>query len=206
MTLARLYCKENVLVGFLVWARPAICDFSKFISFVPENAKVLDFGCGAGGALLEVASTRSIAQGTGCDINHDMVNLGAKVAGKAGLDHVDFTKIADMQDIPEGPFDCVMMIDVMHHIPPNLQKQYFLAVVQRLRPGGRFIYKDMANKPAHKANWNRLHDLLLARQIINYVDWDDIKTWAQEAQLSTLAENRWSQFLYAHELMVFEKT
>jgi hypothetical protein len=57
---------------------------------------------------------------------------------------------------------------VLHHIPPRDQEKAVLDVWTRVRPGGIFLYKDMASKPFWCGWMNRLHDLASAKEWIHY--------------------------------------
>src|SRR6266576_3469231 len=84
--------------------------------------------------------------------------------------------------LPESALPAtVSMIDVMHHVPPSFQKEFLLTACRHVRPSGLLIYKDMCRRPRWRAAANRLHDLVLARQWINYLPISQVELWAGEA-------------------------
>jgi len=100
----------------------------------------------------------------------------------------------------------VTMIDVMHHLPSTLRQTFVAAAAARLRPGGRFIYKDMDRRPRWRAAWNTFHDLVLARERVRLEPSENVRVWAVEAGLRQVASKRYVACgLYGHELLVFER-
>jgi 2-polyprenyl-3-methyl-5-hydroxy-6-metoxy-1,4-benzoquinol methylase len=103
---------------------------------------------------------------------------------------------------PVGPFDCVTCIDVLHHVPPAVQAAFMAAMCQRVGAGGRLIYKDMADKPWPYALFNRFHDLVMARELINYYPIDTARAAILEAGLVVEHEEQFKRGLYWHQLIV----
>jgi hypothetical protein len=81
----------------------------------------------------------------------------------------------------------------------------FLRAAGKVVPGGRLIYKDMARRPRWSAFANRMHDLVMAREWINYRDLDDVRQWGRGCGLKLRAEGRRRLYWYSHEWLVFEK-
>jgi cyclopropane fatty-acyl-phospholipid synthase-like methyltransferase len=46
----------------------------------------------------------------------------------------------------EGLFDCVMLVDVLHHVPPTQYDHFFSAASRLLAPGGRLFIKDVERR------------------------------------------------------------
>jgi hypothetical protein len=67
------------------------------------------------------------------------------------------------------------------------------------------LYKDMCDAPAWRAGLNRLHDLVIARQWINYVPVEDADRWATDCGLA-IERTEWIAMLwYGHELRVYRR-
>jgi hypothetical protein len=77
--------------------------------------------------------------------------------------------------------------------------------VEKVKPGGMLLYKDMAQKPFFPAAMNRLHDLVLARQWIHYVPIRQVEEWAREAGLTITHSGAFSRLWYRHDLRIFSK-
>jgi 2-polyprenyl-3-methyl-5-hydroxy-6-metoxy-1,4-benzoquinol methylase len=106
---------------------------------------------------------------------------------------------------PDGRFGVVSMIDVMHHVPREAQRDVFRRAVDKLDEAGVLIYKDMARAPAWQAWANRLHDLLVAREWIQYAPIEAVEQWAAEAGLALAYAGDFDRYWYRHELRVFRR-
>jgi cyclopropane fatty-acyl-phospholipid synthase-like methyltransferase len=189
----------------LIKARPWICPWEPLLEAVPEGSHVFDIGCGTGLYLMMLAESGKIEKGLGRDINLPALEAARSAAQKRGHEGLNFEQASSVEDWPSEKFDVVSAIDLFHHIPPDLQKTFFEQAVARVRPGGRFVYKDMADAPFFSAALNRAHDLVLARQWISYVPLEDVKAWGEDCGLVLIQERCYTKMGYAHELLVFEK-
>jgi 2-polyprenyl-6-hydroxyphenyl methylase/3-demethylubiquinone-9 3-methyltransferase len=57
-----------------------------------------------------------------------------------------------VQDLPAGDtFDMVLLVDVLHHVPPAERTKLLALTAARLRPGGLLVVKDWERglNPAH---------------------------------------------------------
>ena len=62
-----------------------------------------------------------------------------------------------MNNISE--YDCIIMIDVMHHIHSKNQEVVMSKLLQNMKEHSTFIYKDMSNRNLFLSFMNILHDL-----------------------------------------------
>jgi len=204
-TLMSVYRNAPLLNRFLISARPLICPPKPILDVIPDNSSILDVGCGAGTLLMAVALDNRLYEGVGCDISQKSIDIACQAANKFNHKSINFSTIKNIDDIPDGPFDVVLMIDIMHHVSPQDQPKLFEECVNKIKTGGRLIYKDMARRPLWKNLFNRLHDLIIARQIIHYVPIEMIKDWAVKYNLILLEQHEYSRLFYGHELLVFQK-
>ena len=188
--------------------RPRICPVDDVLTWVPDEASVLDIGCGAGllAGLLALRGHRSVI--CGVDASPSAIALANTLHTRlhqSGAVLPEFRETGSTDAWPDGPFGIVMMVDVLHHIPPDAQQPFVAAALERVAPGGRFVYKDMARRPHLYATANRLHDLAVAREWIHYVDPAVITALSQEAGLRPLHRSHHRRWWYAHDLLVFER-
>lgn len=198
---SELYPSGPPLFRALQVYRPFICPFEALIPEVPAGATVLDIGCGGGLflGLLDAAGRRPNA--IGFDVSESAIALAqAAMGAKPGL---DFRRLDADAPWPEGQFDVVSMIDVIHHVPPGAQERVIRDACARVRPGGLFLYKDMARRPRWRATANQLHDLVLARQWIHHVPVGDVERWASDEGLRLERSEAFNRLWYGHELRVF---
>jgi len=185
--------------------RPFICPLAPILSHVTPGVRVLDIGSGNGLFLSAMARVCGIAAGAGVEVSGRAVASAKAVAERHDLP-LSFHQVGAPEHWPAGPVDVVTMIDVMHHLPAPLRRLFVEAAAARLRPGGRFIYKDMDRRPRWRAAWNALHDLVLARERVRLEPSENVQAWASEVGMKQVASVRYSACgVYGHELLVFER-
>lgn len=200
-----LYAEGPFIFRNMQRLRPYICPFEPLIEAVPADSRVLDVGCGAGLFLGLLAKAGRLREGCGFDLSAPAVLSANAMKQRLGDERLHFERVDADAPWPEGPFDAVSMIDVMHHVPAEFQPGIFPQVADRLRPGGLFVYKDMASRPLWQAWGNRLHDLVLAGEWIHYLTLTDAIRLAGEAGLEVVSQMSYSRFWYAHEFVLFRR-
>lgn len=201
-----LYRSTPNPVRTLQQLRPYICPFEDLVKWLPERGRMLDIGCGAGLFMGLAGQARPGLEAIGFDADAGAI-AAAKTMGAANYPdgRVRFLHSAVGEPWPEGPFDVVSMIDVLHHIPPAVQKDVIAEAYAHVKPGGLFIYKDMADGPFYRAWWNRLHDIIIARQWIHYRRIEDVENWLRSAGAEIVERQDRHLGLYGHELLVSRK-
>ena len=185
--------------------RPAICPFERLLPWVPQNATALDIGCGAGLLLGILARSGRVSHAVGLDGDADALARATRMSMRVPTATLAFVHASDTRMWPTSLFDVVLLIDVLHHITPEAQDAFVRAALARVRPGGRFIYKDMAAKPLWYAWANRAHDLVLAHQWIHYVAPARVVEQAIGNGFALLHQEHVRRKWYAHDLLVFER-
>ncbi len=199
------YRDASLARRLLVAARPMICPFEPIIEEIPVGSTLLDVGCGSGSLLVELALRSKIRSGVGCDISDSSIATARAAASRVPNVLLNFLRIAVASDMPRDVFDVVCMVDVMHHVPRATRRAFFGECVFRLRPGGRFVYKDMNERPRWSAAVNVLHDAVLARQLIKHEPLENVLAWAAELGLAVVHQVAYRKLAYSHELVVFER-
>jgi SAM-dependent methyltransferase len=186
--------------------RPYICPFGLLVEREPRGARVLDVGCGSGLFLGLLLRAGAIAEGVGFDVDRGAVDAARAMAARApNGTRLRFECLPPDAPWPEGPFDVVSMVDVMHHVPVAAQRDVVRKVAERLAPGGLFLYKDMVKRPRWRAWANRLHDLVVARQWIHYLDLEAVVDEGRRCGLHVTHRGRVDRWWYGHEYAVLEK-
>lgn len=123
----------------LEWLR-ARAERSEFVRLldraIPDDARILDLGCGTGQMSLYLARGRRVV--IGADLTRASLRLGAAAARRFRLDRVQFVE-TDLQrpGLRKGSFDVVYSSGVLHHTPDP--RASFAAVAQLARPGGTIV-------------------------------------------------------------------
>lgn len=159
--------------------------------------------------LIYMAEAGLISSGTGCDVNLGALQQAREAAKHFQLEHgkpaFTFLQAQSVQNWPAKEFDTVSLIDVLHHIVPAEQESFLLEAFRRVRPGGRLIYKDMADSPFWLAAGNRLHDLILASQWINYFPLERVLKILENNGGRLLHKDHWRRYWYGHEMLIIER-
>lgn len=135
---------------FHVRGRHATLELAKTVQ-PRATDRVLDIGCGLGGASRVLASTYG-CHVTGVDLTAEYCRTAAELAAWVGLsDRVDYRQ-ADALDLPfeNGMFDIVWTQHAVMNIPDKAQ--LYGEAHRVLKPGGRFALYDVlqgAGGPVH---------------------------------------------------------
>lgn len=185
--------------------RPQICPFHQLLPIVPSGARVLDAGCGSGIFLGLLHYFGYRVDGFGFDASPVAIECAKAMAERHGRGRLRFEYVRKQDPWPEGQFDVVSLLDVLHHIPPGHQRKAFQAAAARVAPGGLLLYKDMSDSPWHLAAANRLHDVVVAQDWIHYVPIESIEGWAAELSMDQQSAGTYQMLWYRHELRVFRR-
>ena len=101
-----------------------------FMKLLPENAKVLDAGCGAGIPISQRLSERF--QVTGVDFSEAQIELAKKNLPGAEFICQDMTKL----DFDENTFDAITSYYAIIHIPRQEHNALLANLHLMLKPGG----------------------------------------------------------------------
>lgn len=127
--------------------------FDRVISKLPKNAKIADFGCGAGVTLMQLYRQNPDFQLFGLDVKKELVLSyddkrflpnGVDVSDVIDYATVDFNK---PMDIPDRSFDCIISQHVIEHLHNPLV--YFSEMVRTLKVGGYLFLE----APSDRSTW-----------------------------------------------------
>ena len=183
--------------------RPYICPFEELLRRIPANATVLDVGCGAGIMSALAAGPGRAKSVTGFDISEKSIAIarGVKIADACAMTF----HALPAGEFPQGEFDVVLCIDVLHHVPPAVQWDFLREVCGRVKAGGVLIFKDISPRPWWKAFANRMHDLIMARQWVNYRHERDVAEQLRKMNGEVIEEMRLDRLWYSHYLVCWKK-
>lgn len=116
---------------------------------LPEDASILEIGCGEGSLAAEVAKHLKPGQKLlATDAEPDQVsktNLKLEPYAHASALCINF--IDNYEQLKSlGPFDCIYCRWVICHIAVELQQQVLAKLLQLLKPGGWFVMDDCDNR------------------------------------------------------------
>lgn len=127
---------------FLRWYRTFVTlDIPQLRKFLPAQGTILDVGCGVGSVDYVLAKDNPGLRIQGIDITPESIAMAKEYHA---LPNVNFEcrKIEDTQ----GSFDCVLFIDVFHHVPPAYRDSILLSAARLLNPQGFVLIKDISRR------------------------------------------------------------
>ena len=68
--------------------------------------------------------------------------------------------------VPEGPWDAIVILDVLYLLPSAEQHALIERCVAALAPGGRLLVKEMDMAAGWKARWNTAQETLANQTIV----------------------------------------
>jgi SAM-dependent methyltransferase len=137
------------------WSAP----FPAVEAGLPAAGRVLEIGCGHGLFSVYAALAGRARSVVGVDIDAGKIAQAQAVAqGLSGAD-VSF-RLAPTGAVPIGPWDAVVVIDMLYLLPTAEQRRLLAAAADQLGPGGVLLIKEMSPTPRWKAGWNRLQETM----------------------------------------------
>src|SRR5262245_26774329 len=102
-----------------------------------ETCRVLELGCSTGGNLLAAAATLPKAQLVGVDLSDAQLDVGRRIAKRAGISNCELITADLMTFEPEpGGFDYVVSHGVYSWVPPAVRDRLFTVAKKALAPTG----------------------------------------------------------------------
>ncbi|GHH51272.1 class I SAM-dependent methyltransferase [Lentzea cavernae] len=120
---------------------------AEFDERLPDGAKVLELGCGAG-----VPCTRKLAERhdvLGVDLSQKQVDLARANVPGARFEKADMTVL----DFPAGEFDGVAAFYSILHVPRAEQPALLARIARWLKPGGLFLASLGVGTPDVTETW-----------------------------------------------------
>lgn len=109
-----------------------------WLTELPKDARILDFGCGYGRAVAELAAAgrRNVV---GVDLSAGMIARGRREHPTLDLRHADRLPLGE----PDATFDAAILFAVLTSIPDDGEQRAVMTELRRLiRPGGLLYLSD----------------------------------------------------------------
>jgi 2-polyprenyl-3-methyl-5-hydroxy-6-metoxy-1,4-benzoquinol methylase len=179
-----------------VWVRWLSCPFPPVVDVLPASGRVLEVGCGHGLFSGYLARRSPELRVLGVDIDADKIVV-ATAAAAPDRGRLDFA-VADSGSVPEGPWDAVVLVDVLYLLDEAGQRALLESCAAVLAPGGVLVVKDMATRPRWKARWNAVQEALSVRVLgitagsreFAFVEPDERARWMVAAGLRDVRARR----------------
>jgi len=141
--LVRAYCRVRFLViNINILDILALC--------IRGKRRILDIGCGFGLFGCYLARIYPEIHYSGYDLNALRIEAARAAARRLGLSNVEFHCSNAMELRPQGEFDAILMVDLLHHLCDADKQQLINRCSSLLSPGGHLVIKDVTTRPFYK--------------------------------------------------------
>lgn len=185
--------------------RSLICPYISLIKKVNDGEKVGDIGCGSGQLLLLLSEFARPSYLFGVEIRERLIKNAKILFSQTGWQHYKF-EVYDGEHFPNEleEMDTVFLVDVLHHVPRKKQEIFLRNLSEKIRPGGRLILKDI-DGASRFAIFNKLHDLVFAREIGNEISLDKACRLLQLNGFEITEQEKRLMYVYPHYTLVAKK-
>jgi 2-polyprenyl-3-methyl-5-hydroxy-6-metoxy-1,4-benzoquinol methylase len=171
---------------------------------VQPGQKVGDVGCGSGQFLLLVSEFAKPSYLYGIEISKKLIDNAENLFSSRPQNSF-FTEY-DGTDFPAqlGEMDIIFLIDVLHHVPKNMQENFIKNLTISMKPGATLIFKDI-NAASGLVYFNKLHDMIFAGEIGNEMSMTKAAGLLQANGLSIIKQEKRNMYVYPHYTIVAKK-
>lgn len=134
--------------------------FAKVEKELPTSGAILEIGCGHGlfSQFLALSSSARIV--TGCDLDGEKI-AEAKETSR-NISNLSFIH-NDGAQLPDGPWDAIVIVDVLYLLDAAAQKSLLENAKKLLRPNGVIVIKELDITPAWKYQAAKFQEVLATK-------------------------------------------
>jgi len=196
----------SFFLGLRAILRSVVCPISGIRSEIPLGSSVFDLGCGTGAILSTLLKNRIASRVGGCETSESLLQIAKLAATKSSSSTTTLGDFVVALNPPDciGEYDCVLLIDVLHHIPKKVQLNYLRQLAEKMRPGAFLILKDInAAKPC--VWFNRLHDAIFSLNGFQEISVTSAAKQLTECGLSVQKAFEIHRLWYPHYFVIAQK-
>jgi SAM-dependent methyltransferase len=185
--------------------RPLICPYVPLLQRVSPDDRVGDIGCGSGQFLLLLSEFVKPSFSYGIEISQHLIDNGNELLSGLGKDRL-FLETFDGSHFPPliGTMDIIFLIDVIHHVPPSVQKTFLTNLAASMKKGARLVIKDI-NAGSPLVVFNKLHDLVVSKEIGHELKPQMVIEILKEAGLEITDVEKCTTYVYPHFTVAAKK-
>jgi 2-polyprenyl-6-hydroxyphenyl methylase/3-demethylubiquinone-9 3-methyltransferase len=175
--------------------------------YLPDDGEILDLGCGFGLFALYMASCKPNANVIGLDINDKRLQIARAAAAKLGIRNVSFQH-QDLRDWhPAQIIAGAYSLDVFHHMPVESGNRLLADLSAHIKPGGRFLLKDIDTHPRAMLWFTYLLDVIMSPR--DHFFYRSSNEWERQLAASGFTpiylHYLWDILPYPHILLICDK-
>lgn len=185
--------------------RSLICPFISLIKKVRPGEKVGDIGCGSGQFLLLLHEFTRPSFLYGIEISKKLITNAKNLFENIPGNRYSFSEFnGEIFPAALGDLDTIFLIDVLHHVPRKKQEKFIKDLALIMKPGARLILKDI-NAGSPLVYFNKLHDLIFAREVGNEISMTKAARLLQANGLTITEQEKQVMYVYPHYTIIAEK-
>jgi 2-polyprenyl-6-hydroxyphenyl methylase/3-demethylubiquinone-9 3-methyltransferase len=144
---------------------------ARLLAGAVEARSILEIGCGDGQLAGPLLKRFADARYTGIDVAPEVGRLYRGDPQRASFRTIDSRAFLEEE---HAPFDLVVLVDVLHHVPPELRPRVLADARSLTAVGGSYAVKDWtrSRSPWHYAAW--ASDRFLTGDRVRYFDEDEL--------------------------------
>lgn len=153
------------------------CPFPAVERVVPLHGDVLEIGCGHGLLSLYLAACSPHRRVLGVDIDVDKIALASRAADALrARDDVRVQVECRVADgaVPDGPWDAIVIADVLYLLPVELRHRLLDEAADRLAPGGVLVVKETDRHPRWKGSLTIAQELV-STQVLRITEGETVE-------------------------------
>jgi SAM-dependent methyltransferase len=199
-------CKgAGFIDGLKIKYRSLICPFISLIKKVQPGEKVGDVGCGSGQFLLLLSEFANPSYLYGIEISKKLIDNAFSLFSNLSAPPYSFSEYDGTHFPAElGEMDTIFLIDVLHHVPKKNRENFIRDLALVMKPGAKLILKDI-NAASPLVYFNKLHDLIFAREIGNEISMKKAIELLQANGLTIIEQEKRVMYVYPHYTLVAKK-
>jgi 2-polyprenyl-3-methyl-5-hydroxy-6-metoxy-1,4-benzoquinol methylase len=199
--------KESLIDRVKTVYRPYICPFDDLLNLIPENQMLLDIGCGAGTFLQLVAKYRRPQTLAGLETRTSLIDSARSSLSEVSREIPTRLEVYNGSDIPLwiSHYNCVLLIDVLHHLRASQQFQFLRNLFSILKPGAQLIIKDIDAQERFWCMFNKLHDIVVSRELSHEMGACQVESVLREIGFRTCGITKKRLIVYPHFTIVGKK-
>ena len=147
-------------VRFQIINRRILAELAQYI---PRQGLTIDLGCGFGLFSAYFSLLEGDRRVIGVDTSERRIALARTSAERLGLARRTRYQAGDARYFPDAePADCIVTLDLLHHLPEVDAAPLLRRCHQVLKAGGRLVVKDVTTRPRPKIWFTWALDWLMA--------------------------------------------
>lgn len=170
--------------------RSGTAPFEKVLNYIPDNAEILDLGCGYGILISLINKKKKNCRITGIDINENRIKALKEKDPRNRYIAGDVLSEANKFFSENLKFDCIILFDVLYLLPPERQREIIQVASRILKPSGVLLIKEMDKQAILRFAWAYLQEFFSVKIIkMTKTKWNALYFMSKEDIAKELCAN-----------------